>query len=244
MAVDPNILGKIKKLLAVAVNQDGMPEGDLAAKFAADLMAKHAVSMADVEDAEVIDPIVTKEINLFQRESWVRDLAAYVARFCNCRSTFRRTTTLTHFYGHRSDVDIAEYLFDVFRREIVSRSETFMKDAKASNMVVRYGGLPTEINELPPRAKSSLRTNFCMSATVTLARRLESMKAAASPDVTTMALVVSRLKQVDQWFDDNIKYKKTVAPKWQWSAAGIRAGEEINIVNGLRGESDKKQLGN
>lgn len=229
-AVDNSIVSKIKKLLALSNNQNGTPEGDLAADFAARLMLQHAVSMADVDNLSNTDKIITYRFILSQKEQWIRQLAFAVATFCNCKMTFCIGAKDVDFYGYKSDCEVAEYLFEIFSREIRSRCDVYLNDVKSNDL--KFGN--SLYSQLAPRQKASIRISFCMTATIILGRRLDAlMKKTQVENTTTFGLVLTRKNQVDIWYEENVQTRKSPKTKIRWSNAGERAGNDIDIIKGV-----------
>ena len=107
------IVEKIKKILRLAMDQNGTPEGETAAKLAAKIMAAHQVAMSDIELGSEVepDPIEEQQFNCPQ-SVWRRLLANVVAKHCQCTAAYNtyRGGMKIHLYGHRSDIEIAKYL--------------------------------------------------------------------------------------------------------------------------------------
>src|SRR5690606_35582036 len=77
------IVAKIKKLLALADDQRGKPEGESAARFADRLMREHAISMAEVDGLDLdADPLMEERFDL-GRNTWRAYLMWTLARHCN-----------------------------------------------------------------------------------------------------------------------------------------------------------------
>ena len=128
----PNpIIAKVKKLLALAADQEGKPEGDLAAKFADRLMREHAISQGDVEGLSFEDDpmVVGGTVNTGQAR-WKVELAHAIGKHCNVECLYNRgnkgrrakylgaSTGGMKAYGRKSDIEILNYLFVLCFRQI------------------------------------------------------------------------------------------------------------------------------
>ena len=83
------IVKKIQKLMGLAKNQAGRPEGETAAKLAHKLMVAHAITMAElsVEEQQEADPL-EKQCEEKKTGIWRRELMFAISRHCNCKGAF------------------------------------------------------------------------------------------------------------------------------------------------------------
>lgn len=206
---------KIKKLLALAADQAGKPEGERAAEIAQRHMLKHALTMADLEEEEAIIESV-EEVN---QTLWVRELWTTIAQHCNCASVYsggRGRKNAMKIIGFTHDVAVSRYLFHLCHREI--------EDATARYMAH------------PGRKGKTVATQFRRSAVAGLHWKLTEMRSTLYRADQQAALVLrSRLAQAQEEMDRRYQTQVVSQPKMEMSVAGWNAGYSITVNNALEG---------
>jgi len=231
------IVKKIQKLLALAKNQAGRPEGETAAKMAHKLMTAHAVTMADLsfEEQQELDPLIHDPMEA-KSGVWRRTLLYTIARHCNCRSAYRtgdsakycsdnksgKARQIFYFYGHQSDVEVAQYLYDVCERQIAAACKDYL------------AGLSKYWYESGDRR--SLANDFKRSAVDGLATKLVDMRMQEKREQTseTNAIVLSRFRKVDNWVDSNFEFGAGRSnADYRHNIDGYNAGKRVDIRAGV-----------
>jgi hypothetical protein len=142
------ILERIRKLSRLAKGSEGN-EAEVAARMAGELMAKHAIQLGDLEEAELLeeDPVGAHAFEV-GKSTWSISLAWALASHCNVSALRvvrhgtrhltekeedgrpvilggykRRTWALG--YGHKSDLEIWDYLYSVAKREIQKLAKAY-----------------------------------------------------------------------------------------------------------------------
>jgi hypothetical protein len=170
---NPAIIGKIRKLLALA-NSCNEHEAALAASHAQRLLAEHNLAMADIEaatrpdKADRVETAVAKSL-----PKWLRHLSAGVSAAFDCQAVHHPATGRLTFIGVGADVQIAAYTFTYLERTVRRLCGTYMK---------RHGG-----SALPVRHRELMRQSYYLGAVATITVRLKEQK--AQTPVTTGALV-------------------------------------------------------
>ena len=229
----PNPPTRIRKLLDLARDQAGTPEGDAAARIARRLMLRHARSHAAASCAGIpdADPIGHWQFELGGDERWRRRLATAVARHCACIAAWRRGGTVARFFGHTSSRPIVEYLFVVLSREVETAAATWLRD-EAPAMTEAEA-------ELDPENRLRVR-DFCQSAVTALDNRLDELRAhERGEDPHGTALVLARGRDVRQWMDEQgVHLDQSPRRPWRHSAAGWEAGARIGFHDAVRQQED------
>jgi hypothetical protein len=226
-APDPKIVERIRRALAIAKDQSGKPEGDTASRLAENMLRAHAISMAEVSDAEsrASDPMMRREFDLGARSNWRRRLIWAVAQHCALVGHYQRNATAFVLFGHSSSIAVAEYLYDVIIRQVVAEAD-------------RYGnGLPSWHGR---GQKHKLHNDFCHSAVTAIDHRLRAMRSGgATADPTGTALVLSRAKAAETFMHEKIgKLGKGRARGTNWNAEGHEAGKRVRIVDGVEARAE------
>ena len=137
-----SIVSKIRKLLRLA-ESDNENEAEAAARLADKLMREHAISLAGLDEAALLeeDPVRSHALEVGQ-SSWRAKLAWAMASQCNVsalrfnrytddhptargedgaplllKGGFKRRVFMIA-YGHSSDLEVWEYLYTVAEREV------------------------------------------------------------------------------------------------------------------------------
>ena len=115
--MNEKIIEKIRKCLELANNNPSEEEAKSAALMAQKLLAKYNISMADVEDVVNDCDDIVEEVVWFKdlvkwgsARAWKYELAAIVAKNFRCKHFFYGKSGVA-FYGHMTDVDVAEEVY-------------------------------------------------------------------------------------------------------------------------------------
>jgi len=224
-------LRRIQKLQALAAKATGH-EADSAARMAARLMVRYAIEARDVDAAllAATDPMTRHRMDLGRGLAWLRSLAHVVAESNNCTTAYVTGTSRTLIYGRTSDCEVSEYLTVHLAREVQREADAYIRAERR-----RYGRVPR-----------GARNGFAHSAVNALAGRLRAMRreaveeAAAEHGQEAASNALVRL-------DDRLAEAKAFAAQqglgrgrassYRHVGAGTRAGQRINIHQGLGGSS-------
>ena len=224
------IITKIEKLLRLAENQDGTPEGETAAKLAHRMMAAHAIDMAsiDLDKQAELDPIERQGMEV-RTSVWRRDLASYLARHCNCRISYTsrrgRGAQRIHMYGHRTDIEVLRYLYEICERQIERSARQYV------NSLDSYW--------YDRGDKKSMGNDFRRSATQGLWSKLaEIRKDTKAENAEGFALVVSRKQRVDDWVNEQYTFGKGRHTQYNHNSEGYSAGRKLNLTAGVGSTKD------
>lgn len=228
------IIRKIEKMLRLAAATEGTPEGDTAARLAERWMREHAVSMAEIDlDKQAdLDPLETIRYDIKSR-MWRMKLFSALARHCSCRITYRaRSYQRGQFiwaYGHRSDIEVARYLYDVCERQIQAEARRFSKK-------LRQAGWDT--SDVRSRA-----CDFRVSAVAGFDSRLREMRRDANRAATaeSTALVANRRQRAEAYYD-SFTHGKASKYERNFCAHGWDAGQRIKINAGVSSSGPTKKL--
>jgi hypothetical protein len=226
------IITKIEKLMRLARDQEGKPEGETAARFAARLMTAHAISMHEVDpdrQAEA-DPLLEDTFDI-PASTWRRQLWHHVATHCNLRSA--QSSAVRHskiyLYGHKTDVEVCKYLYDICERQIEASARAYVNSLDMDDWGIEY-----------TRGQRKKKGNaFRRSAVDGLSTKLRAIRRDTQEENTTgFALVLSRKQKVDNWVDETFTFGNAkAAAEYRHNAAGYSAGRNVNLAAGIEGKS-------
>ena len=224
--LDP--LARIEKLLALAADQAGTPEGEMAARHARHLARRFALE-ADQQrrrGGPDADPILERRLPLANRALWRRRLASLVAGHSGVQVAWPRQGTDVVLFGHRSALLIAEYQLAVLDREISQRREVWLEQRAA---------LVPEADEEALLAEAGRFAESAVQAVAIRLRALRGEEAAQDPQGT--ALVLGRGPDIDAWLAANgYRFRSAPLPDRPFHAAGYAAGHGIPLHDALRQE--------
>lgn len=107
------ILDKIAKILNLAKDQEGTPEGELAMERATELMAKYSIFEAELSVKK--ESIAIKEVaGLTDKggwRQWIVDLASALSFTFDCKIFYYKDTFKITFLGTGDDVETCGFLF-------------------------------------------------------------------------------------------------------------------------------------
>jgi hypothetical protein len=192
------------------------------------MMMAHAVTMADLNLNEEVEPDPIGQGDVKPGSGvWRRNLLHNIAEHCNCTTSY---VSLKHMgqtctiYGHRSDIEVCKYLFEVCESQIQRACKEYLRD------------ITTEREEYYGKDVGYRRTaanNFRRSAVTGLATKLYWIKKEAKEENPTgFGLVVCRTKKVDDWVSENFSFGKGRDTEYKHSSAGYEAGQNVNISAG------------
>ena len=219
------IVRKIQKLLALAENQSGKPEGEVAAKLAHKMMMAHAISMEDVSNQEQVteDPVERQQTDNLGRGVWKWKLYSTLAAHCNCRMSYNtsRNGVKVQLYGHRTDIEVCKYLYDVCFRQIQKAAKSYtnpyhwsQRTAKNDFRRSAVQGLGTKLSEIRNVSKDENPTGF--------------------------GLVLNRKKKVSDWVDDTFRFGRGRDYDYNHNQAGYTAGRNVRLSGGVTGQRKLK----
>lgn len=214
-------LERIKKLVALAGDQAGTPEGEVAMRMARELMRESSIELAQLQadERDAVDPFTRRPLDLGGRAHWRRQLLSMVATHCECVAGWNPRGDNGSIYGRRSAVDIAEYLFQVLVRQLTMERGAFM------------AGLLSR----PDDPDGIRRTrDFCQSALLALRLRFDQLRG-QEPEEST-ALVRQAARGLGDWMDRRGHNLATEPPfGFRYDDAGYRAGYRIPLVDAVEG---------
>ena len=250
---DKKIVSRIRKLMALAESSNEN-EAASAAKLARKLMIEHAVSMSSLSEDAILeeDPIEVKGIDV-GKSTWAINLAWAVGSHCKVsviravhycdrniyddppdspnRTPYdwdkHKRRTFAVAYGHRSDLEVWEYLFDVAHREVQRLAKEYRS------------GIMKDLGYCSRTKVTQYREGLVLG----LAARFRKMAYADEQHSDETALALSsrenRARHAMNCANPNIgNYSGGVGG----SSSGYHDSDKININTGLKGGQPAKQL--
>jgi len=239
------LIARIKKLLSLA-QSDNEHESATALRKARQLMLEHAISQADLNEADrESDPIIAQSFTLVggklvkgtekarysgaRTQQWLRDLFFAIASYMDMKATYVKSSNVVDLYGYTSDVAVISYLYDSVAQQINTAW-------KAYNLV------------RPDREWVHGKTagaSYKQSAVLGLRNKLNALKVdqtnVETPQGTT-AIALTRKNAVNQWYNEHIAagVKTFRVKRASYDSAGYNTGKNVRLNAGVAGTQTKR----
>lgn len=228
MTKKEKVLERIKNALKLQESSNSNEVGN-AARMVAKLMQQYGISEEDVKNSEEDIEKISETFVTTKKHNFWATLGRYVADFCNCRSVYSRKyiegkrTKIVKFFGHESDLLIAEYLFTFCVRYVEQQYTKAKKEFIAPDWY--QSGDKT-------RWSNEFRYN-CVAG---IGSKLKEIKQSSFEENPQAGLVLqSRGKLVDQWVNTNLTIRTVGSTGYHHNAGGYSAGQSINIRSAVNG---------
>jgi len=223
------ILQRIQKALALQ-QSDNANEVAAAARMVAKLMSSYGISQSEIDAATMVEEEITEIVVEVKRQNFYATLGSAIAEFCSCKSAYShrynkgKQVKIIKFWGHESDLVIAEYFYTFCLRQI----DIEYKAAKKTKVFppwyqrgdkVRWG------NEYRYNAVLGLRSKL---------REIRSEEKTLDPSGSLV--VLDRAQKVAIWCKANTSVRFTKSTGYSHNSSGYNSGRNINIRSGINGK--------
>ena len=233
----PKIIAKLRKLLARAQDQSDTPEGVLAATIAARLMKEHAISIADLDEHEIVEEVLHLEYDIEVKNVWWAVLYQIVGKYTDvaiASASVRRSCYIT-FVGYAHNIEICKFLFDSIRVQLEGDYKKYCADVRK-----RCKDLGLSYRSNKPRPKP-----FYVSAIVQVRNKLETLKRQQDTVSTQESLtndsvakangLIYRRKNEVSKYVSTLGWRTGSKYRYGHSSTGATAGKNVRIQAGLTG---------
>ena len=231
-AASQRIIDRIKKLQALAEGSEGN-EAEQAAALALRLQREHLVTQEELDEKDRDkDPLVRLKVTIIglrlwqdhhhdapkRTAEWKRQLAGATSRYMDCKWSLRAGTPWLSFWGHQSDCELAQYLFNVAAMQIEADRESW-EPSSADFRRSAVNGLESKFNELK--------------------------REVAVADTSGTAIVIRRKHTVDAWCVEQFKNFRPgkKASSYNHSTAGYQAGKRIKLHKPVEDNGSTRLIG-
>ena len=230
-------LSRVRKLLRLAEDQDGTPEGRSALARAEELLARHGLARAtlgtslDRED----DGFGLRRFTVGQHQAWRQSLVHAVADHLDCVALHRKGSDEVETYGPRHALPQLEYVFIVYLRGLRDAWTRHTESLQAADLW----------SVLSRRQQLDARESFCVSYVIGVQRRLEEeRKAERKQDPASWRDSVERRKDLERWIrHSGVRWRSSGNGAVPFSDEGYQAGLETQVDSALRGRGPKRLTG-
>ncbi|MEL6343890.1 MAG: hypothetical protein AAFV53_12205 [Myxococcota bacterium] len=206
---------RLRRLIALAEDQAGTPEGELAARLARQIMAERRATLTalDLEQRNAQDPFIRQPLDLGGKAYWRRRVASLTAIHCDCVCSFSGNNA--RLSGRQSSVVVAAYLYRVMSRSITWEQTAWLGQRQLLD-------------------HATAGNDFAQSAVLALENRLAALRDAENEDVDVTALVKRDRRALLAWLAERGVTLKADAPfPFAYSQDGYAAGRRIPLFKAL-----------
>jgi len=235
------LLNRLRKLRALAEDQQGLPEAIAATAQANDLITMYGLGGYQLNiDARIDHQMVDAWVVLPDRSVWRRNLAHATAKFSSVFSLAFASKGRMHFFGRHADVVAAEYLYSVSAERIARQAEAHIDAWK--DTLFREGARPKG------GQVRSQKTAFCDSAVLGFKEKLTQIRYGEKQfDSTTTALQRADLSSAEAFAKAEhdkrgLSWGSRRGKQVRLNEAGHAAGHRLGVTRGLdrRGKEPRK----
>lgn len=222
MTLNSEIIKRLKKVQALS--EKGVEgEAENAARMLAKLLAKHRLSMKDLDIPQDEEDFVRKDrlTSFVGNATWERQLAFAVARYFDCKFAYIAASKSDTIVGHGEDIECFTFLFTVARRQIISTVETAKKSGEIKGR--------TQIN------------GYKVSMVMGFDSKLNQVKDEISHENVGYAIVLAdRSAMVRDFVEKNCRFYSNRPTSYQYNSSGYDKGTKIRMDKGIRGGMSKR----
>lgn len=212
--IDPKIIDKIQKLLALGSNNDQSAEADAALRKAAQIAEENGLSLSDVSPKGEVSNIGRQGATLsdISKTPWVSKLATCVGYTFGTQPVIDYNNSKIMFVGTKSDLEMTLWYFNLIRIKTLMSSKQFKKEKERMS----YGegvvlAINSRLSEMFTKVREEIRTE------------------------TTKALVLVKQEEVDKAVSEYYPYlrKKFIRNRKIDSSAfrkGIDDGKKMGLI--------------
>ena len=219
---------RIQKLMALARDQQGTPEGEAAARMARRMMLQQAKAQAEAryQGLPEADPVRRHRLPLGGHERWRRRLATSVARHVGCVAAWPRGEDVAFLFGHGSAIEVGTYLFEVLSREVAEAIQHWIAHEAPLLSAEEAAADPED---------DKRRGGFGQSAVTAIDARLHALREReAGRDPTGTALILDRRHEVDAWLEEQgVDLVSPAQRPWRHSPEGYLAGYRVPLLDAV-----------
>jgi hypothetical protein len=218
---DRKIIERLQKIKALA-ERGAEGEAENAAKLLGKMLAKHRLSIADIEIKEEPEDVIEKIRHQgVSNTSWQRTLASACARYFDCRYAYTTGVPTDMLCGYTEDIECFKYLFTVAKRQI----ETQTKEAS------RKGEIKGR------RAMNAYRLSMVMG----FRTKLDEMKRdICQEDQAYGLMVMDRSSKVNAFVDKNCNIRSGRGVGFSMNGSAYDKGKSMTINTGINGRGQKR----
>jgi hypothetical protein len=223
-----DLINKIVKLMALAEDQAGKPEADVARNKAAELMAKNNLALQDLESAKAT--FVKQVKNMGRRTHYKFDtlLWNHVFRF-NGVALLLRGDGAYIYIGEQQSIDAAEYMVDMLLEQRKHAVKVWADDEQKAGW-----GRPGTTDQ------DKFKNGFAMG----VGQKLRNLSSMANTKVQEWGLVpVDAADTALAWYKQDNNVRNGRSGNTSYHGAGLAAGRNASLNKGITKQGKTLAIG-
>lgn len=232
-AVDPEAVAKrlramtkIRKLLRLAEDQGGTPEGNAALGRAESMMATYGLQRSSLQlQGDDGQEFKHRQFEMGRSEAWRRTLVHAIADYFDCVALYEKDSDAVETYGAQSALPQVEYTYVVYLRQL----QLAWKEEAQRLMDEAVWG------HLNKRGKLEAREQFCVSYVLGVKDRLERDRQQESrEDPMGSRVSHEHRKSLNRWMKKaGVRWRANPKGVSSFSSEGYKAGLESEVNPGM-----------
>lgn len=227
-------LTRIRKLLRLAEDQAGQPEGRTAMQQAELLMARYGLSRATFSTQGDDVSYRQRTFVVGKSEAWRQTLVHAVADYFDCVALHQHASQEVETYGPQGSLPQVEYTFIVYMRTLRDVWKSHAADLQDQGIW----------SALSKRQQLDARQAFCVSFVLGVQERLASDRSKEErEDPVSYREGQKQRKDLDRWMRrGGVRWRSSPNGVGTFSDEGYRAGLEAQVDRALKGAGGPRRL--
>lgn len=227
-APDPDVvarrlrdLARVRKLLRLADDQDGQPEGRAARARAEELLARHGLTRSTLPPEGLGVDFRQRRFAVGRAAPWRQALVSAVAEYFDCVALHHKGSDEVETWGPEHVLPQVEYTFVVYLRHL--------RDAWSAHMAALDEQGTWSV--LTRRQQLDARDAFCVSFTLGVKQRLEQDRVVEGREDPRAAESAARQrKDLERWMrGQGVRWRATPREVGRVDGHGFQAGLEADV---------------
>lgn len=232
MARRMRAMTRVKKLLRLAEDQVGTPEGRNARQRAEELLERHGMSWSVVSSPDWVGVLDFRHrrFEVGRDEPWRHTLVATIATYLDCVALHHRGATEVETYGPEAALPQVEYVFSVYLRQLRTAWRTYGE-------ALDEEGIWTNLTRAQ---KFDTRQAYCVSFVLGVKERLEAdRRAELERDPTAARDARRQQEELDRWMRQaGVRWRSTANDIQQINPEAYAAGQTAQVSSAMSGRGD------
>lgn len=226
-------LSKVRKLLRLAEDQAGQPEGELARGLADAILKEHHLTRAAVDVGG--EDFKHRSFALGAAAAWRRTLVHTIADYFDCVALYEKNAAEVQTFGPEHMLPHVEYSFVVYMNQLRRAWRDHAGALEADGTWGRLGKVQ----------QVEAREAFCTSFVIGVGERLERDRAnERKDDPVGFAAMGEKRKALDKWMrTGGVRWRQGFSGVHAFDAEGYRAGLEAEVEAALGGRERRRISG-
>jgi hypothetical protein len=235
MARRVRALARVRKLLRLARDQAGLPEGEAARARADAILLELGLQMGALELAGDDAAFTHRAFALGEAEPWRRALIDAIADYFDCTALFEKNAKQVETFGPEHLLPHLEYVYVVYVMQLRDAWLRHVQDLRDADTWDAWNR----------RQQLDARAAFCNSFSLGVKERLTAdRQRERTQEPALWAQSQEQRKQLDRWMrQGGVRWRGPSGGVGAGSTHGYQAGLQAEVDPALRARHERRQLG-